>query len=133
LSHAQVAAEARLGKARADRLLRDRDLELDVRRAQGELTRAQARLALSVRAEALARETLRVGKALAVEGRAEPDELDKQILAAGEARDDRTKASQQLLAARAKVLELRGELPGALLAEAPIAEAPKSGSSAPKS
>ncbi|HYT32083.1 MAG TPA: TolC family protein [Thermoanaerobaculia bacterium] len=133
LSHAQVAAEARLGKARADRMLRDRDLELDVRRAQGELTRAQARLALTVRAEALARETLRVGKALAVEGRAEPDELDKQTIAAGEARDDRIKASQQLLAARAKVLELRGELPGALLADAPIAEAPKSGSSSPKS
>jgi outer membrane protein TolC len=118
LSHAQVAAEARLGKARADRLLRDRDLELDVRRAEGELTRAQARLALSVRAEALAREILRVGKTLAVEGRAEPDELDKQTIAAGEARDDRTRASLQLLAARAKLLELRGELPGVLLADA---------------
>jgi outer membrane protein len=118
LSHAQVAAEARLGKARADRQLRDRDLELDVRRAQGDLTRAQARLALALRAETLARETFRVGKALAVEGRAEPDDLDKQTIAAGEARDDRTRASLQLLAARAKLLELRGELPGVLLADA---------------
>jgi outer membrane protein TolC len=115
LSHAQVAAEARLGKARADRLLRDRDLELDVRRAEGELTRGEARLALAVRAEALGRETLRVGKALAVEGRAEPDDLDKQTIAAGQARDDLTQASLQLLAARAKLLELTGQLPGALL------------------
>jgi len=115
LSHAQVAAEARLEKARADRLVRDRDLELDVRRAEGELIRAEARLALAVRAEALARETLRFGKALAVEGRAEPDDLDRRTIAAGEARDDRTLASLQLLAARVKLLELRGELPGALL------------------
>ncbi len=115
LSHAQVAAEARLGKARADRLLRDRDLELDVRRAEGELIRAEPRLALAVRAEALARETLRVAKALAVEGRAEPDDLDRRTIAAGEARDARTLASLQLLAARVKLLELRGELPGALL------------------
>jgi outer membrane protein TolC len=128
LSHAQVAAEARLGKARADRLLRDRDLELDVRRAEGELTRAQARLALAVRAEALARETLRVSQLLAVEGRAEPGDLDKQTIAAGEARDDRILASLQLLAARAKLLELRGELPGVLLADVPKPEgsAPKS-------
>ena len=43
--------------------------------------------------------------------------LQRPVYLPVEARDDRMKASQQLLAARAKVLELRGELPGALLTD----------------
>jgi outer membrane protein TolC len=115
LAHGQAAAAARLEKAHSDQAVRDRDLELAVRRSEADGIRAEARLALATRAQAVAREALRVAQALFIEGRGEPDDLDLRAIAAAQAGDDRAQASLGFLAARAKLLELRGELPGALL------------------
>jgi len=116
LAHGQAAADARLEKARADRRARERDLELSVRRAEADLAHAQGEFRLATRAQAFARDALRVAQALAGEGRGEADAVERGEIAAAKAEDDLGQASQGLTAARAKLLELRGELPGALLA-----------------
>jgi outer membrane protein TolC len=115
LGHGQTAADARVEKIRADRRGRERDLELAVRRAEADLSRARADFQLSSRALAAAREGLRVAQALAAEGRGEADGVDLGEIAVAKAEDERAEAGQGLLAARAKLLELRGELPAALL------------------
>jgi outer membrane protein TolC len=129
-SHEQAAALARLEKVRADRRARGSDLELDVRRTEAEARRGQAQLQLASRAVFVAREALRVAQALAGEGREEPDEVDRREIALAQAEDDQTQASLGLLAARAKLLEVTGELPAALLRTPPKPEAgsPKSSS-----
>jgi outer membrane protein TolC len=115
LMHGEAAASARLDKVRADRQIRERGLELAVRRAEAELQHAQAQAQLTSRALAVGREALRVAQALANEGRGEPDDVDDRQLELSRAQEDRIRAEQGLLAARAALLELRGELPGALL------------------
>lgn len=115
LGHGQTAADARVEKIRADRRGRERDLELAVRRAEADLSRAWADFQLSSRALAAAREGLRIAQALAAEGRGEADGVDLGEIAVAKAEDERAEAGQGLLAARAKLLELRGELPAALL------------------
>ena len=115
LGHGQTAADARVEKIRADRRGRERDLELAVRRAEADLSRARADFQLSSRALAAAREGLRIAQALAAEGRGEADGVDLGEIAVAKAEDERAEAGQGLLAARAKLLELRGELPAALL------------------
>jgi outer membrane protein TolC len=122
LTHGEAAAGARLDKVRADQRLRDRDLELAVRRAEVELKRAESQSQLASRALAAAREALRVAQALAVEGRGEPDDVDLRQLELARAQDDRIRAEQGVLAARAGLLDVRGDLPGALLTPE---EAPK--------
>jgi outer membrane protein TolC len=117
LGHAQVAADARLEKIRADQRGRERELELAVRRAEIEAARAQAKLQLGTRALSIAREALRVAQAFANEGRGEADEVDRREIAAAQAQDEQAQAAQALLAARVKLLELRGDLPRALFAE----------------
>ncbi len=62
-----------------------------------------------------------MAQALANEGRGEPDAVERGEIAAAKAEDDLGQASQGLLTARTKLLELRGELPGALLASAAAA------------
>jgi outer membrane protein TolC len=119
LGHGQTAAQARVEKIRADRRARDRDLELAVRRAEVDLSRARADFQLSSRALAAAREGLRVAQALAAEGRGEADGVDLGEIAVAKAEDERAEAGQGLLAARARLLELRGELPAALLGVKP--------------
>jgi outer membrane protein TolC len=119
LQHGQTAAAARVERVRADRRARDRDLELAVRRAEADLSRARADFQLSSRALAAAREGVRVAQALAAEGRGEADGVDLGEIAVAKAEDERAEAGQGLLAARARLLELRGELPGALLGVKP--------------
>ncbi len=118
LGQGQAAAQARLEKTRADRRARERDLELAVRRAEADLARSQGEFRLATRALAVARDALRVAQALANEGRGEPDAVERGEIAVAKAEDDLGQASQGLLAARSKLLELRGELPEALLASA---------------
>jgi outer membrane protein TolC len=114
-AEARAGARARLAHAAAERRLRERDLELAVRRAEAERQHAGAHYALSRRAVEVAREELRVARALADEGRGEPDGIENREVALADAEDDLSNASQGLLAARARLLELRGELPAALL------------------
>ncbi len=118
LGHGQTAAQARLDRAQADRRARERDLELAVRRAEADLEHARGELQLATRALAVARESLRAVEALANEGRSEPDARDRAEIVVARAEDDLGQASQGLLAARARLLELTGELPAALLASA---------------
>ena len=125
LSHAVSAARARVERAEAVRRAREKDLELEVRRAESESVSAAARLALARRGAAVAAEALRVARALAAEGRSEPDEMDRREIALAEAQDDLASATQGVLAARLKLLELRGELAPALLS-ARAAPAPRS-------
>jgi outer membrane protein TolC len=119
LQHGQTAADARVEKVRADHRGRERDLELAVRRAEADLTRARAEFQLSTRALAGANEGLRVARSLADEGRGEADGVDLAEIAVAKAEDEGTEAAQALLAARARLLELRGDLPGALLGVQP--------------
>jgi outer membrane protein TolC len=110
LQHGRSAADARVEKIRADRRGRERDLELAVRRAEADLSRARADFQLSSRA---------LAPALAAEGRGEADGVDLGEIAVAKAEDERADAGQGLLAARARLLELRGELPAALLGAKP--------------
>ncbi len=119
LQHSQAAAGARVEKIRADRRGRERDLELAVRRAEADLSRARTEFQLSSRALAAAREGLRVAQALTAEGRGEADSVDLGVIAVAKAEDEGTEAGQGLLAARARLLELRGELPATLLGVKP--------------
>ena len=125
LQHGQTAADARVEKVRADRRGRERDLELAVRRAESDLARARAEFQLSSRALAAAREGLRVAQSLAAEGRGDADGVDRNEIAVSKAEDEAAEAAQGLLAARARLLELRGELPGALLGTRPPDRAPE--------
>jgi outer membrane protein TolC len=125
LRHGQTAADARFEKIRADRRGRERDLELAVRRAEADLSRARADFQLSSRALAAAREGLRVAQALAAEGRGEADGVDLGEIAVAKAEDERAEVGQGLLAARARLLELRGELPAALLGLKPSERNPE--------
>jgi outer membrane protein len=119
LGHGQAAADARLDRVRADRCARERDLELSVRRAEADLSRAEAEFQLASRALAIARDALRVEQALSNEGRGEPEGADRAEIAAAKAEEDRSEVGPGLLAARAKLPELRGELPAVLLAGNP--------------
>ena len=121
LGHGQAAAQARLERSQADRRARERDIELAVRRAEMDLVHSQGEFRLATRALAAARDALRVAQALAGEGRGEPDAVERGEIAAARAEDDLGQASYGLVVARAKLLEVRGELPGALLASATIA------------
>jgi outer membrane protein TolC len=81
--------------------------------------RAGAEASLSGRATAVAREELRVARALADEGRGEPDAVELREIALGEAEDEEAAAVQGLLAARVRLLELTGTLAGPLPAGSP--------------
>ncbi len=118
LGHGRTAAQARLDRVDADRRARERDLDLAVRRAEADLEHARGEFQLATRALAVARDALRSSEALANEGRSEPDAVDRAQIAVAKTEDDLGQASQGLLAARARLLELTGELPAALLASA---------------
>lgn len=107
---AAAAARARLERARAARRVRERDVELAVSLAEGELTRAGGGIGVAGSAEAAAREALRIARALAREGRGEADGVERAQVALVSAQEELANASQTLLAARLKLLELRGEL-----------------------
>ena len=111
----RAAARARLAHVEGERRGRERDLELAVRRSEAESARAAAEAALSRRATSVAREELRVARSLADEGRGEPDAVETREIAMTYAEDDEANAGEGLLAARAKLLELTGELTGSLL------------------
>jgi outer membrane protein TolC len=118
-AEARITARSRLARAEADRRVREKELELSVRRAEADLVRAGAEASLSGRATAVAREELRVARALADEGRGEPDAVELREIALGEAEDEEAAAVQGLLAARVRLLELTGTLAGPLPAGSP--------------
>jgi len=109
-AEARAGARSRLSRAEAERTVREKELELAVKRAEADLVRAGAESALSGRATAVAREELRVARALADEGRGEPDAVELREIAVGEAEDEEAAAAQGLLTARVRLLELTGVL-----------------------
>jgi outer membrane protein TolC len=117
----RAGSKARLERLEATRRAREQDVDLAVRRAEAEVLHAEAAASFAERAEALSREELRVARALADEGRAEPTEIDKREIAVAEAEEESAGARQGLLAARLQLLALTGQLPAALLADHPTA------------
>lgn len=115
LGHGEAAATARLEKARADRRVRDRDVELAVRRAEADAARYDGERKLATRSLSVARDGLRVAQALANEGRGEGNDVDARELDVSRAQIDLAQAEQGLLAARARLFELRGELSSSLV------------------
>src|SRR5262249_12912779 len=115
LAHTTSASRARVERAEAARRAREKALELEVRRAESDAAVAGARLALARRASAVGAEALRVARALAAEGRAEPDDVDHREIALADSRDDLASATQGAGAARAKLVELRGDRKTAIL------------------
>jgi outer membrane protein TolC len=102
----QANREGTLARRRA----RESELELSVRRAETALVRATARASLARRAEGVAQAELRVARTLLAEGRARAAEVESREVAVADAHDDVVRAEEELLAARAQRLSLRGEL-----------------------
>ena len=108
---AQAAAAARARLARAEALLkaRERDVELTVTLAEADGTRADGQIAVARSAEAAAREAVRIARELAAEGRGGTNDVERAQIALGAAQEQAGNAGQALLAARLRLLELRGE------------------------
>ena len=107
-----LAAEARARADRAEAALqvRNKDLELAVRRAEADLARADAAGGVARSAEAVARERARIASALAAEGRGEANAAELADIELARAQEEVASAAQGVLAARVMLLGLRGEL-----------------------
>jgi outer membrane protein TolC len=120
----QADREGALARRRA----RESEVELSVRRAAAALARATARASLARRAEGVAQGELRLARTLEAEGRAGAAEVESREIAAADAHDEAVRAEEELLAARAQRLSLRGELlpaparPQTALSTAPTAD-----------
>lgn len=108
-AQAAAAARARLARAEALRKARERDVELAVTLAEADRTRADGEIAVARSAEAATRESVRIARELASEGRGGSDDVERAQIALGAAREQLGNAGQALLAARLRLLELRGE------------------------
>ena len=91
--------------------------------------RARSQFHLATRALAAAKDALRLERALAGEGRGEPDAADFAEISSAKTEEELSQASQGLVAARARLLELRGELPAVLLGSGPAPTNRETGSS----
>ncbi len=111
---AQAAAE--LDRQKQQRRARTEQLEIEVHRAAAALDQAEGAADVTRQSAAVAEEDLRIGEALAAEGRAEPDALDSRQAALADAREEEIKATASLLNARVQLLAVRGELLTALTA-----------------
>jgi outer membrane protein TolC len=109
----EARARASLDRVRANRRARERDLELALRRTDEALGRTSARRDLARQRESLAGEALRVGRALAAEGRVDAVEVAEREAAVAEASQDSARADHEWLLARLDRLALLGALPAA--------------------
>jgi outer membrane protein TolC len=109
-SAAKAESEARLARLRAERAGRERDLELELARAQQALLQVGDAMEVARLSVAVAEEDLRVTRALLAEGRIEPGEVAEKEERLAEAERDRLRADAERLAAEARRLSLRGEL-----------------------
>jgi outer membrane protein TolC len=104
--------EAQLEQLVAQRDARRTEIELAVREAEAELTQATAEAELAARGHAVAEETLRIAEEVAHEGRGEANDVPRAQIALADSDDDAANAHAHLAAARARLLILRGQLPG---------------------
>jgi len=109
---ARARSQATLDRLAGERRSRELELEMQVKRAESALDRAEAALALARQAADLAEESLRITRALAAEGRAEPEVIEGRESDRADAEEETAKATAGLAVARANLLALRGELPG---------------------
>jgi hypothetical protein len=106
-------------EARFRRLEREWKLDGVLREARSALERAASGLALSLRETALDREALEQARLLASAGRGEQGGVEKGTIALAEAEDGSARAEFDLLAARLRLLSLRGEVASRFLESAP--------------
>jgi outer membrane protein TolC len=102
----------KVARVEQERRVREWEVEMAVRQAEASGERARASLALALRAEGIARQALEVARLIAADGRGEADDVDRQQIALLDAEDEAARASLELISARAKLLALRGDLPG---------------------
>jgi outer membrane protein TolC len=121
VARVQANREGALARRRA----RESELELSVRRAEAALLRATSHASLARRAEGVAQGELRMARTLEAEGRARPADVETREVAVADAHDDVVRAEEELLAARAQRLSLRGELlPAAAQPQTAVSLAP---------
>lgn len=106
--------QATVAQKSAEKLARQSELDLAMRRAEAARDRARAAASLARQGETLAAEDLRVTRALAAEGRTGEDEVDAKESALAAALEESAQAARDLLATRIDLLALRGELLDAL-------------------
>ncbi|HXK08675.1 MAG TPA: TolC family protein [Vicinamibacteria bacterium] len=116
----EARARAGLDRVRADRRLREREVELGLRGADAALRRDEARLDLARQRESLAQESLRAARALAAEGRVDGVRVAEQEAALAESLQETARAEHDRRLARLERLALLGALPG-MTAAAPNA------------
>jgi len=115
----RARARARLEQAEAQRAARESDLELAVRRAEADVSRATAEKSLSRRSRGIEEQALSALQMLVREGRGELSDLDESQLVLADADEDSARADLNSLLERARLLSLRGELARALLGADP--------------
>ncbi len=111
-------AKAGAARAESEREARDGDLEIAVRRAEAAVERAVAQSSLARRAQGVAQEALRVARLLAEEGRVPLEQVEQEEIASADARQEVVQAGLASAAARARLLALRGQLPGVTIPSA---------------
>jgi outer membrane protein len=103
-------ADAALDRLKQQQRTRAEQIEIEVHRAEAALDQAEAAAGVARQAAAVAEEDLRIGGALAAEGRTKPDDQDSREAALADAREEEVKATANLLTARVQLLAARGEL-----------------------
>lgn len=103
-------AEASLLRAQSERQELEEKLSARALRAEREAERAETGLSLARREAGLEDEALRLERVLALEGRGEPEGVERAAIARARARERALEAEAAALEARLGLLDLRGEL-----------------------
>ncbi len=112
LEDAKARARASASRAESERAARESELQISVRRAEAAVDRAVAQCSLARRAEGVAQEALRVARLLAEEGRVALDRVEHGEIDLADADEELARAGLESVAARSRLLALRGQLPG---------------------
>jgi hypothetical protein len=117
-------SRARLERNRAERRLREGDLDRETREVEARLEAARLETGIARRAVALAEESVAQAQALAREGRGEADGVDRPSSLSRRRRRTSLAPVGDQIEARLALLDLRGEISSAFGAEAAPAAAP---------
>jgi outer membrane protein TolC len=113
IADATAQAEANLNRLQEQQRAREAEIASEVRKAVAAEARAQAAADLGRQAVAVGAEALKMENALAAEGRAGADEVAAREADLADAEEESVRAVASLAEARAALLALRGDLPGA--------------------
>jgi outer membrane protein len=123
---------ATLARVQDQRRSRASALAIGVRRSDAEAERAGAAAQIGRQAVAVAEDGLRVVRALAAEGRADADEVDRRVLTLADAREEAARARLSCFAARVERLALHGDLLTAVTGPAGPAPSARANALAPR-